>query len=108
MELDRYSTGTPGFRVFRLVGQATEGSTVTNGYLLPTSIRDEEGQLWAQVDPWECFVLKRRDAFVQEALRAYAHAAEAAGQQEAHDGIMRLARHWERRTRERGDEKLQD
>lgn len=109
MKLDRYSTGVPRFRVFRLVeGETNPLNVVRDSEPGRQVIRGEDGAIWAEVDPWECFVLKRRDAFTQDALRAYAGSAEAAGQQETCDQVMRLIGDWGRLIADRGDQKIPD
>jgi len=76
MKLDRYSTGIPKFKVSRL------------------EIDENGNQHYVEVDPWECFVLKRRDCNTHDALVAYAASAKRTGQQETAEEVERLIRDW--------------
>lgn len=104
MKLDRYSTGIPRFRVFRHVERTEDGAP-------PPGVRSfetDEGEAYMEVDPWECFVLKRRDCFSETGLLGYADAALALGQRETAGQIKRLRRDWLDLTAERGDGKIPD
>jgi hypothetical protein len=86
MKLDRYTTGVPKYKVLR---HQPDGSYV-------------------EVDPWECFVLKRRDMNTLTALDAYAGSAEANGDVELADEVERLIVDWTRLNRSNKDEKMPD
>jgi hypothetical protein len=86
MKLDRYSTGIPRFRVLRL---QPDGS-------------------YAEVDPWEVFVIKRRDEFSDAALSGYAARAYRAHEQETGEQVDRLRAEWAAKTADLGDAKIPD
>jgi hypothetical protein len=109
MKLDRYSTGVPRFRVFRLVeGETNPMNVVRRSEPGRQVIRGEDRRVWAEVDPWDCFVLKRRDAFSEDGLRGYACSAFAAGQSETAEQVERLRSDWLDLTQRRGDAKIPD
>jgi hypothetical protein len=109
MELDRYSTGIPRFRVFRHVEETTNPLNVLRD--LPPGrevVRDLDGRLWAEVDPWECFVLKRRDMFTKYALSGYVSGATLHQAYQTGMQVIQLLSDWQKLTSERNDEKLPD
>lgn len=104
MKLDRYDTGIPKFRVFRHV---EEGNPIPSGTQVRT-IRDEDGRAWAEVDPLECFVLKRRDLIGRFMVAFGSLAAALLGDREYSEDLMRLSGDWDERTTELGDSKMPD
>lgn len=72
MRLDRYSGQEPRFRVQR---------------------RQEDGT-YRDVNPWDCFVLKRKDMNAVPALEAYALSADDLGDEDLAADVTRLASEW--------------
>lgn len=103
MKLDRYSTGVPKFRVFRL----DEGEPSPLGAQVHI-LRDEEGRTWTEVDPWDCYVLKRRDVIARLMITFASQAASILGDAEYGMHLSRLANEWTLRTAERSDSKMPD
>lgn len=104
MKLDRYDTGVPKFRVFRHVEHPEDGAP-------PRGVRSfstDEGEAYMEVDPWECFVLKRRDTIARFMLAFGSVAAKMLGDDEYGDHLFRLGREWRTRTARLNDGKMPD
>lgn len=106
MKLDRYDTGIPKFRVFRHVEPPAEKviPNTESGAL----IRDDDGRWYREVDPLECFVLKRRDLIGRFMVAFGSLAAALLGDREYSEDLMRLSGDWDERTTELGDSKMPD
>lgn len=104
MKLDRYDIGVPKFLVFRHI-DASNPVTSDNQVRV---IRDADGRWYREVDPWECFVLKRRDVTARLMVTFGAMAASILGDAEYGAHLRRLAEEWTKRTEERLDSKMPD
>lgn len=112
MKLDRYTAGFPKFRVYRIDGGHKPGEPLQpSGEAVPVDppmIADEHGNAYVEVNPWECFVLKRRDLYVTMALFGYMRAAWIQGDTETTEQVGQLLRDWHGQTLRQEDAKVPD
>jgi hypothetical protein len=90
MKLDRYlepAPAAPKYRVFKT---------------------KPDGSLGDEADPWDCFVIKRKDLNSDDALTAYASSAFKYGDEELANDVCRLRDEWRRDRIAKGDAKLPD
>lgn len=106
MQLDRYSTGIPRFLVYR--HQPEEQAGVCTASPILDVIQDGSGNIYREVDPWECFVLKRRDKYSLFALFGYITAAWINRDHETSKHVRRLAADWQELTQRQDDAKTPD
>lgn len=74
----------------------------------PPLITDKYGNAYTEVDPWECFVLKRRDRYSPFAIFGYVIAAWVYRDGETADQVSQLAQEWHQLTEKNNDIKAPD
>jgi hypothetical protein len=89
MKLDRYADPPrpPKYRVFKV---------------------SENGSISDEVDPQDCFVIKRRDLNSDDALTGYASSSFKYGDEELANDVTRLRDEWRASRIAKGDAKLPD
>jgi len=104
MKLDRHNNIRPRFRVFELTPVPLRPD-LDRMYLYPPT---EHNEVYGEIDPWECFVLKRRDKIARLMIAFGAICATIIGDPEYGALLSRLGDEWGARTDERGDSKMPD
>src|SRR5215217_4446508 len=105
MKLDRYSTKVPKFRVFRHAGTTASVDEIIPPGRPDHAILQGENGIYVEVDPWECFVLKRRDIIARFMIGFGSITAQLLGDKDYGKDLDRLLAEWQAKSINKTDSK---